>query len=271
MKQLRTQSLKIEIATVLENKLIASNIWEMKMTAPGIAEQYKGAGQFIQILVQSSWDSPLRRPMSIAAVDGDQIAIIYKVFGGMTRILTELKPGAALDIMGPLGNTFTWGNDEFTSVLVGGGVGLAPILNMYGEGIVSGQESVLVIGARTSEEHFIDHDPKNNIFLATNDGTIGIAGTVIPAIEKSLEKIKKSAIFACGPEPMLKAVQDFAAAHQIPTQISVESYMGCGVGICQGCVLEKSNGTISEHTYHEKYSLVCIDGPVYQSKDVIIG
>ena len=70
---------------------------------------------------------------------------------------------------------------------------------------------------------------------------------------------------------MLKAVQDFASVHQIPTQISVESYMGCGVGICQGCVLEKSNGTISEHTYHEKYSLVCIDGPVYQSKDVIIG
>ena len=90
-------------------------------------------------------------------------------------------------------------------------------------------------------------------------------------VEKSLEKIKKPAIFACGPEPMLKSVQDFASAHQIPTQISVESYMGCGVGICQGCVLEKSNGTISEHTYHEKYSLVCIDGPVYQSKDVIIG
>jgi len=262
--------LRIEIATVLENKLIASNIWKMKMTAPGIAEQYKGAGQFIQILVQSSWDSPLRRPMSIAAVNGDEIAIIYKVFGVMTQILTELKPDSALDVLGPLGNTFTWGNDGFTSVLVGGGVGLAPILNMYGEGVVSGQESVLVIGARTSEEHFIDHDPQNNVFLATDDGTIGIAGTVIPAIEKSLENISKAAIFACGPEPMLKAVQDFSSANQIPTQISVESYMGCGVGICQGCVLERSNGIISEHSYHEKYSLVCTDGPVYKSKDVII-
>ena len=265
---MRTQSLRIEIATILENKLIASNIWEMKMTAPEIVEQYKGAGQFIQILVQSSWDRPLRRPMSIAAIDGDQIAIIYKVFGVMTQILTKLKPGAALDILGPLGNTFTWGNDEFTSVLVGGGVGLAPILNMYGEGIVSGQESVLVIGARTSKEHFINHDPQNNVFLATDDGTIGIAGTIIPAIKKSLENISKPAIFACGPEPMLKAVQDFAATHQIPAQISVESYMGCGVGICQGCALERSNGNISEHSYHEKYSLVCIDGPVYESKDV---
>ena len=146
--------MKIEIATVMENKLIASNLWKMKMTAPGVAEQYKGAGQFIQILVQSSWESPLRRPMSIAAVDGDEIAIIYKVFGRMTQILTELKAGTTLDILGPLGNTFRWGDNEFRAVLVGGGVGLAPILNMYEEGIVSGQESVLVIGARTSEEHF---------------------------------------------------------------------------------------------------------------------
>jgi len=263
--------LKIEIATVLENKLIASNIWRMKMTAPGIAEQYKGAGQFIQILVQSSWDSPLRRPMSIAAVDGDQIAIIYKLFGRMTEILTELKVGAALDVLGPLGNTFRWGDDEFTPVLVGGGVGLAPILNMHGEGTVSGQESVLVIGARTSAEHFINHDPQNNVFLATDDGTVGIKGTVIPAIQKILENIGKPEIFACGPEQMLKAVQEFATAHQIPAQISVESYMGCGVGICQGCVVERNNGNISEQSYHEKYSLVCIDGPVYQSKDVIIG
>ena len=262
--------MKIEIATVMENKLIASNLWKMKMTAPGVAEQYKGAGQFIQILVQSSWESPLRRPMSIAAVDGDEIAIIYKVFGRMTQILTELKAGTTLDIMGPLGNTFRWDDNEFTAILVGGGVGLAPVLNMYGECTAAGQEAVLVLGARTSVEHFIDHKPQNNVFLATDDGTAGIAGTVIPAIVKCMENTSKPEILACGPEPMLKAVQEFAAAHQIPAQISVESYMGCGVGICQGCVLEKNNGTISEHSYHEKYSLVCIDGPVYQSKDVII-
>ena len=66
-------------------------------------------------------------------------------------------------------------------------------------------------------------------------------------------------------------IRDSAATHQIPAQISVESYMGCGVGICQGCVVKRVNGNIAENSYHEKYSLVCIDGPVYQSKDVIIG
>ena len=263
--------MKIEIATVLENKLIASNIWKMKMSAPGIAEQYKGAGQFIQILVQSSWANPLRRPMSIAAVDGDQIVIIYKVFGRMTQILTEQEAGEELDILGPLGNTFRWGDDEFTPVLVGGGVGLAPILNMYGECTAAGQNAVLVIGARTGAEHFIDHEPQNNVFLATDDGTAGITGTVIPAIAISLKNTGKPEILACGPEPMLKAVQEFAAAHEIPAQLSVESYMGCGIGICQGCVVERVNGNVSEHSYHEKYSLVCIDGPVYKSEEVIIG
>ena len=242
--------MKIEIAKVIENKLIASNIWKMKMKAPGVAKQYKGAGQFIQILVHSSWESPLRRPMSIAAVDGDKIEIIYKVFGRMTQILTELNAGTALDILGPLGNTFRWKDNTFTAVLVGGGVGLAPILNMYGESTAAGQDVVLVLGARTSVEHFIDHEPQNNIFLATDDGTVGIAGTVIPAIVKSLENTRKPEIFACGPEPMLKAVQDFAAAHQIPAQISIESYMGCGVGICQGCVVKRVNRNVAENSYH---------------------
>ena len=182
-----------------------------------------------------------------------------------------MNAGTALDILGPLGNTFRWKDNTFTAVLVGGGVGLAPILNMYGESTAAGQDVVLVLGARTSVEHFIDHEPQNNVFLATDDGTVGIEGTVIPAIVKSLENTSKPEIFACGPEPMLKAVQDFAATHQIPAQISVESYMGCGVGICQGCVVKRVNGNVAENSYHEKYSLVCIDGPVYQSKDVIIG
>ena len=93
----------------------------------------------------------------------------------------------------------------------------------------------------------------------------------VKKIKKSMEKTNNPAIFACGPEQMLKAVQEFAAVHAMPAQLSVESYMGCGIGICQGCVVEKVNGSVTKHSYHEKYSLVCIDGPVYQSKDVIIG
>ena len=98
--------MKIEISTITDNKLIAYNIWKMKIDAPSIVKQYLGAGQFIQILVESSWNSPLRRPMSIASVNNNEISIIYKIFGEMTRILSEKVPGDKLDILGPLGNTF---------------------------------------------------------------------------------------------------------------------------------------------------------------------
>ena len=223
--------MKIEIATVMENKLIASNIWKMKMTAPGVAEQYKGAGQFIQILVDSSWANPLRRPMSISAVEDGKIEIIYKVFGEMTQLLSEKDAGENLDILGPLGNTFKLHDDGSTPILVGGGVGLAPILNMYGEINLSEKDGFLIIGARTGAEHFMEHERHNNVLLTTDDGSIGILGTVIPAIEKSLEKVTNPAIFACGPEQMLKAVQEFAAVHAMPAQLSVESYMGCGIGL----------------------------------------
>ena len=94
--------MKIEIVTITDNKLIAKNIWEMKIEAPLIVEDYKGAGQFIQILVESSWNNPLRRPMSIASIDNNEVSIIYKIFGEMTRILSTKLPGEKLDILVPL-------------------------------------------------------------------------------------------------------------------------------------------------------------------------
>ena len=75
-------------------------------------------------------------------------------------------------------------------------------------------------------------------------------------------------IFACGPEPMLKAIHKLSLKCEIPAQLSVESYMGCGVGLCQGCVINKNTNVHQKHSYHEKYSLVCLDGPVYEAKDI---
>ncbi len=138
--------MKIELASILENELIARNIWKMKMTAPGVAEQYKGAGQFIQILVDSSWANPLRRPMSISAVEDGKIEIIYKVFGEMTQLLSEKDAGENLDILGPLGNTFKLHDDGSTPILVGGGVGLTHVSGVA----VHGGEAALLSGPAVS-------------------------------------------------------------------------------------------------------------------------
>ena len=87
-------------------------------------------------------------------------------------------------------------------------------------------------------------------------------------VKQIIKEKKKPYIFACGPEPMLVAIRDYSLKNNIPTQLSVESYMGCGVGLCQGCVISKNRTDKKENSYHEQYSLVCIDGPVYEAKDI---
>lgn len=259
--------MNIENVTIESNKEIAMNIWRMSMNAPNIAAAYIGPGQFINILPNDNWQHPIRRPMSIASVNGSNVEIIYKIFGDITDQLSRKIYGDTINILGPLGNIFTeWDKKEVEPILIGGGVGLAPILNVY----ESCRNSIMIIGARTAAEHFMEHDPENNIYLTTDDGSMGIAGNVLKAIAE-IDVNENSIIYACGPEPMLHALQAFAIDKNIRAQLSVESYMGCGVGLCQGCVIERQNGQVQENSYHEKYSLVCLDGPVYESSEVNFG
>ncbi|MBC8322120.1 MAG: dihydroorotate dehydrogenase electron transfer subunit [Candidatus Marinimicrobia bacterium] len=257
----------IENVTISSNEEIAMGIWRMSMNAPKIAAAYIGPGQFINILPNDNWEHPIRRPMSIASVNGNIVEIIYKIFGDMTHQLSRKNSGETINILGPLGNVFTeWDKKEVDPILIGGGVGLAPILNVY----ESCKNPIMIIGAKTAAEHFMEHDPKNNIYLTTDDGSMGIAGNALKAIDE-IDVNENSFIFACGPEPMLHALQKYAIGKNIRAQLSVESYMGCGVGLCQGCVIERQNGQVQKHSYHEKYSLVCLDGPVYECSEVTFG
>jgi len=261
----------IERARIKSNREVARNIWEMHFEAPQIAQVYTGSGQFINILAIDNWHHPLRRPMSIASAEEGYVSIIYKIFGDVTRILSEKIEGDSAELMGPLGNTFSNWNNGAYPILVGGGVGLAPILNLRQECDEANVDHTIIIGARSGNEHFIKHEPKNNIFLSTDDGTIGEEGTVMGPLERSVKENKNAYLYACGPEPMMEAVRKFSITNNVPTQLSVESYMGCGVGLCQGCVVHRRDTEIQDHSYHEKYSLVCMDGPVYEAKDVKFG
>ena len=258
----------IEKTVILSNNQIADNIWEMKFESPQISQEYIGAGQFINILPNDDWGHPLRRPMSIASVQNSNISIIYKIFGDVTESLSKKNPGDTAELLGPIGNTFTkWDSDVFP-ILIGGGVGLAPILNLKSQCDSVDIDYAIIIGARNSSEQFIDHDPKNKIYLSTDDGSLGEKGTVMVPLEKIIKEHQNPYLFACGPELMLQAIHDIALKEKIPTQLSVESYMGCGIGLCQGCVISKNTNSIKEHSYHEQYSLVCLDGPVYEAKDI---
>ena len=261
----------IERARIKSNCEVAHNIWETHYEAPNIANNYLGAGQFINILALDDWSHPLRRPMSIASVEHESVSIIYKIFGDVTKILASQKEGEIVELMGPLGNTFSnWDNGTYP-VLIGGGVGLAPILNLKKECATKKVDHTMIIGAKSGNEHFIEHDPEENIYLTTDDGTIGDEGTVMEPLKRIIIENNNTYLFACGPEPMLQAVREFALKNNIPAQLSVESYMGCGFGLCQGCVIERNNYKIRDHSYHKKYSLICLDGPVYEAGDISFG
>jgi dihydroorotate dehydrogenase electron transfer subunit len=201
--------------------------------------------------------------MSIASVQRDKITIIYKVLGSVTKSFTKLNKDDHIEVLGPLGNTFELTLKGYTPVLIGGGTGLAPILNIaeYFKNI--NQETLIILGAKTAEEHFIEHDPDRKVFLSTDNGSVGIEGTVIDAFKIVLDGLMKPYIYACGPEPMLKALKKYLNNKNIFGQFSVESYMACGFGFCQGCAISNEE--------KDEYHLVCKDGPVFKYDEVSFG
>ncbi|NQV37545.1 MAG: dihydroorotate dehydrogenase electron transfer subunit [Candidatus Marinimicrobia bacterium] len=257
-----------QVCKVLSINPLAKDIWEMTFSADQLVKIYKGAGQFIEILGDKTWDHPLRRPMSISGITDSTMSIIFKVMGQMTSRFSSLKVNDEINVLGPLGNTFSHPSENETAILIGGGVGLAPIMNFLNELKSINNHVLTIIGARTKDEHHLDHDPCNGMYLTTDDGSIGDHGTVMPTLDRIINTVKYPKLYACGPEPMLKAVQQFGLTHDIPTELSVESYMGCGVGLCQGCVLKREGPDFAEDSYQKKYTVVCKDGPVYNAKEI---
>jgi len=247
-------------AKVIENIELAKNIWKMTFISQDIADDYIGAGQFISILPNAHWAHPIMRPMSIADVKDDNIEIIYKLFGPITKQLSTIKSNDYVQISGPIGNTFTVDHEKYKPILIGGGIGLSPILNLSE---YLNKKDILahtIIGAKSSYEHFIEHNPNENIFLSTDDGSIGIKGTVIDALKEIIRDINNPYIFACGPDGMLSSLKIYLSKNDILGQFSVESYMACGFGFCQGCAISKDTGV--------GYHLVCKDGPVFDYNEV---
>ena len=258
-------------AKVVSNKKLSSTMWEAVIRSSEIASLSK-PGQFLNIVPSKNWNDVMRRPMSIAGIDNDKIKLLYKIIGNGTSEMSKWQAGNEVDIIGPLGNNF--GNYEnFLPVLIGGGTGTAPLLFL--RDIINQKKlpSKLIIGARSKEEHFIEHNPDNNIYISTDDGSYGIKGNVLSALKEIHldNKNKKIKIFACGPNMMMKSIQEFSTQHDLLCELSLECIMACGIGLCQGCTIEVDNLNESKtNSYREKFQLLCIDGPVMKSNEVIL-
>ena len=259
-----------ESGIVKSNIEIAEGIYQTDIFSPNIS-QNSFPGQFINILPSSNWSYVMRRPMSIANQINNEISIIYKAIGEGTRIMSNWLKNDKIDLLGPLGNKWEGYESNFP-ILIGGGVGIAPILNLHKKLNNIGIKHILIMGARNSKEHFLEHNPDANIYMSTDDGSLGINGNVVNVLkfiflENKLPLEKK--FFTCGPPMMMEAVRSYALQNDIKCDLALETLMACGVGICQGCTVERKLNNADKHSYRNQYALACIDGPIFKAKEII--
>lgn len=216
-------------------------------------------GQFAEVQVSNSTTTYLRRPFSIYDTDYEknELSLLIKKVGDGTAALSKLNEGDVLNLVYPLGNSFSMPAGE-KALLVGGGVGIAPMLLLAKLLHSKGYKPDVLIGGRTAGDIIEPekYKPYGKVFITTDDGSAGEKGMVT---QHSLfaEDIKSySAIYACGPDPMMKAVGRVAATHDITCEISLENTMACGIGACLCCVVETIEGN----------KTTCMEGPVFDTR-----
>ncbi len=239
---------------------------ELVMLAPHVARNAV-PGQFVHVKLPGAVAPFLRRPFSIAGLDGDRLAILYKNVGDLTGILSGLTGGASLDVLGPLGTGYDLNPAPAEKAfLVGGGYGVAPlfVLAKALKDRGKAKQITLLIGARSADHLLWRQRLAGETWLrtayATDDGTAGRKGTVIDLLAE-LNPGTADRLYACGPMPMLAALH--AKWPGLPVQSAVENQMGCGIGVCLGCVLPMTG---KEGV--ARYSRICCDGPVYDGHAV---
>lgn len=244
---------------ILENKEISPGIFKMVVASNRI-ESIALPGQFVNLYCKEG-SRLLPRPISICEIDRDinTLTFVYGLVGKGTEEFSRMKPGEYIDLLGPLGNGFKMEKDINRHILVGGGIGIPPLLQLCKE--LKGEKEVY-LGYRSGQflaEEFQKHGAK--VFIATDDGSFGHKGTVVDILNET--KATGDMLYSCGPKPMLKAVARWAEKNGIKAQLSLEERMGCGIGTCVGCVVRIKN----EDTW--EYKKVCKDGPVFYAEEVV--
>lgn len=240
---------------VTENIRLHKNYCLLKLTSDEILPEMK-PGQFVQVRVDDSPTTFLRRPISINYIERtkNELWLLIQLVGDGTRRMAEYLPGDIVNIMLPLGNGFTILPDRNKKVLlIGGGVGTAPMLYLGASLKDAGFKPAFLLGARSKDdvlqlEQFEQFGP---VYVTTEDGSLGEKGYVTD--HSLLQKEPFDQIYTCGPKPMMVAVAKYASRESIPCEVSLENTMACGIGACLCCVEKTVDGHIC----------VCTEGPVF--------
>lgn len=263
MKQLKVK--------IIENKSITQGFYKMRLGSAYLAKNSK-PGQFVEIKCSDGDRAFLRRPFSVHRILNCGIEVLYEVIGKGTKDLSARKKSDHLDIIGPIGRGFELLEAKNPALIVAGGMGVAPLVALA-EKLVHSSKSIVnskkrklyvLIGACKKGHVLCANDFKKlgaEVIIYTEDGSLGKKGLITQGLTSLLSTIdyRLSAIYACGPHPMLKAVSHIADSSGIPCQASMEEHMACGVGVCLGCPVKIKDG---------RYKMVCKDGPVFDAKEI---
>lgn len=236
--------------------------WHLVADAPSVADRAE-PGQFVEIKVDRR-GAILRRPFSIAWANDGAIEVVFDAHGLGTYALADLEPGETVDVVGPLGSSYSEAV-EGTCLLIGGGYGIAPLGFLADRLRTVGTPAVAIVGAATKsrlpDTSYLEARVEQ-LVVTTDDGSRGQQGLVIDVMPDVLAEYGVGAVYACGPMPMLAAVGEAAGEAGLPAQLAVEEHMACGIGICWTCVVPiRDNGNV--HNLR-----ACIDGPVFDATTI---
>jgi dihydroorotate dehydrogenase electron transfer subunit len=251
---------RIDDLTIIKNQKISSNFIILEASSNSPLPEIL-PGQFMQVRVDNSPDSFLRIPLSVHDVDYARncISILVQVVGPGSLRLSELQVGDKINLVYPLGNSFTIPGKGETVLLAGGGCGLAPLLYLARMSKDAGADVSVALGFRNKERilEYSTFETLGRVYLATEDGSAGTRGFITDISE--FRRVKWDRVYCCGPEPMMKSIARECRARELPCEVSLENLMACGIGACLCCVVN----TVSGHV------CTCTDGPVFNTKSLL--
>ena len=250
---------RIEDLAVTSNRRLSADLYVIELLTSATLPELR-PGQFVQVKVDGSRETFLRRPVSIHDVDiqNNTLKILVQVVGRGTERLSLLRPGESLNIIYPLGNSFSLPLPGERVLLTGGGCGVAPLL-FLGKYLKSENNYFeILLGFRNSQRiiELDEYSSLGKVHLTTEDGSQGEKGFL--TTHSVLQNEKFDRVYCCGPEPMMKAVAGYCKKNNITCEVSLENLMACGIGVCLCCIVDTVRGNLC----------TCTDGPVFNIKEL---
>jgi dihydroorotate dehydrogenase electron transfer subunit len=260
---------------VLSHKKYGEHYHSLTIVAPDVGDRVK-AGQFVNVRCGTNTANILRRPFSVYRVHkrggwAPTIEIVFDVRGPGSAYLSELRGHDVVDLVGPLGRGFSLPGRRANCLLVGGGIGAAPLFFLADELRTAGHRVDFILGAREARMLLNPIDVRrlaSMYRITTEDGSQGEQGRVTDVLAEAMQRAKTEVVYTCGPHPMLAAVSHACVEQGVPVQVAVEELMACGYGVCMTCVMPVASARQNNEVH---YARSCIDGPVFNGARVVWG